>query len=478
MAQSRQRHDCESPVLEGVPAPASGQSVIDVDSCYLSQRLLRHWACFFGLAGILIGILGLIARLSGSVLLGSFIPHTKVISPAAALSVLALGALVVLVALVRNQNLRRLSMLAYLLMSLQVLVLLEHFHVIPGGVSSLLLLDHFSVQIDPRASVPEALSFVLLSLCFVFWPPWHRRHLVVALAAAAGALILPFALGSVYGLVLLSDTSFSPIVVPAAAGIIAIATGVLLAAFASLQARKACDAHAETNRRETMERLTKELRARGDQLEAVISSIADAVSITDADGALARCNDAARRMLRYGGYEDAAWDNRAQRCTYLHPEGAEFAHEDLPLSRSLRGETVTGEMIHMTWPDGTWRLVTSSSAPLRNADGDIVGAVLTNTDMTALHETQQETQRLLAQVQAEREWTFCLLDTLPAYVCLIRPDHQIAYANGRFSELFGAPADGEKCYERIVGCNHACEDCRAFQPLNTGEPVNYEWRHP
>jgi PAS domain S-box-containing protein len=476
MAQSRQKENPSPLALDSRSAIASEQSVMDVDSCYLSQTLVRHWACCFGLAGAFIGVLGLIARVSGSVLLGSFIPHSNVISPAAALSLLTLGALVVRVALVGDRNLGRLSILAYLLMSLQALVLLEHFQVSPSGVSSLLLPNHFLVHVDPRASVPAALSLMLLSLCFVFWPRWHRRHAVMPVAA--GALSLPFALGYVYDTVLLSDTSLSPIPAPAAAGIISIATGVLLVAFASQRALRICRAHAEMQRQAATERLAEELRARGDQLEAIVSSIADAVSITNADGALIRYNDAARRMLRYEGYEDASWGDRGQRCSYLHADGTAFAHDELPLSRSLRGEVVSSEMIQMAWPDGTSNWVTSSSAPLRDADGAIVGAVLTNSDMTILRQTQQETERLLAQVEAEREWMFCLLDTLPAYVCLIKPDHEIAYANGRFTELFGGFVKGEKCHERIVGCDQPCENCRAFQPLGSGNPVSYEWRHP
>jgi PAS domain S-box-containing protein len=478
MAQSRPQSPLDSVIPEESPLVLTAEVVVDVDSCYLSQRSLRLWACVFGASGGLIGLLGLIARLTGVTILGNFIPDTKVIEPSCALSLVAVGALVIRVALVRNADLKRLAVPAYLLILLQALVLPEHFGLLPIRLTTLLLPDRYPAQVDPRASVTAIIGLTLLSSCFALWKHWPRRHLAMTLAATAGTIALPSALGYVYGRPLLYSTSFSPISAPAAIGLIFIAVGVLLVSFSSVQAIRACDAHAARLRQEATERLAEELRARGDELEAVINSIADGVSITDPTGTLIRTNDAARRMLRYGGCEEAGWNARSRRCRYRRADGIEFAYDDLPLSRSLRGETVTGEIIQMVWPDESFTWVTSSSAPLRDKHGKLLGAVLTNTDMTSLRETQQETQRLLAQVQAEREWMFCLLDTLPAYVCLIRADHQIAYANGRFAELFGSPGEGEKCYEKIVGCDRACANCRAFEPLATGQPAHYEWRHP
>lgn len=136
---------------------------------------------------------------------------------------------------------------------------------------------------------------------------------------------------------------------------------------------------------------------RAGELDAVISAIADGVSICAADGTLIRCNDAARRMLRYG--DERVMRERFRRCEYRRSDGTLFALKDLPLSRSLRGGIVVGEIIEMVWPDGSSTWVNSSSAPILDQSGTVTGAVLTTTDITPLREAQRQIQRLAAQAQ-------------------------------------------------------------------------------
>lgn len=350
------------------------------------------------------------------------------------------------------------------------------------------------------------------------------------------------------------------------------------------------------------ENLADEAQRRAAEFDAIIGGIADAVSINDAEGRLVWCNDLAWKLLRYHGYAQATPEERLSRCRFMRADGTPFAFEDLPLTRALRGEIVAAEIIQMVWPDGESTWVTSSTAPLRDADGNLTGVVLTNTDITPLHRTQDalaesearyrtvgellphgifaldaqgeqlytspafldllglqpgeithtvwagllhpddveralaqrdeglrsgqywscefrvrgadgqwhwvmaravpirnqcgritswvgvnididevkhahgKVEALLAQMATERERLFSVLDNLPGYVCLIRPDHEFAYVSRRFVDLFGQPAEGQKCHDLNVGLDHPCENCRAFEPLATGRPVTYE-RH-
>ena len=132
---------------------------------------------------------------------------------------------------------------------------------------------------------------------------------------------------------------------------------------------------------------------RADELDAIINSIADAVSITDDQGRLIRTNEAGVRLLRYEGFARATVAERAQRCSYFGEDGIEYAPEQLPLARSLRGEIVEAELVEMVWPDGESTWVTASAAPLRDAAGRIVGAVLTNTDVTDRRRSEEELER-------------------------------------------------------------------------------------
>ncbi|MHB8993983.1 MAG: PAS domain-containing sensor histidine kinase [Armatimonadota bacterium] len=390
MAQPKPKYDFDSPPVEKSPDAVPQRTAMDVDSWYLSQRALRLWAFAFGAVGMLIGLLGLIARLTGHILLGSFIPGTKVISPAAALGLLALGALVVLVALVRNGSLKRVAVPACLLTLLQVLILLEHVESIPIRLTSLFLPDCFAAQVDPRASVPAAITIALLSLCLVFWTQWHRRHLAMTLAAIAGTLMLPFALGYVYANPLLYGSSFNPVAAPAAIGILSLAVGLYLASFASVQALRARDACAEARRREATDRLAQELRARGDELEAIINSCADSIMICDMRGNVVRTNSAFVRMLGYT--EEDLRLPLSQRAGLFMPHdvsGRPLDTSELPLTRALAGETVTNCPLILLPQTDRERAIVVTASPLRSSEGDPSGAVLTVTDVSDLHRAQK-----------------------------------------------------------------------------------------
>jgi PAS domain S-box-containing protein len=62
--------------------------------------------------------------------------------------------------------------------------------------------------------------------------------------------------------------------------------------------------------------------------------------------------------------------------------GAEYAPEEWPPARSLRGETVTGERAAIMRSDGTETLVEIDSVPVRSEDGDVSLAVAVIRDVT------------------------------------------------------------------------------------------------
>jgi len=96
----------------------------------------------------------------------------------------------------------------------------------------------------------------------------------------------------------------------------------------------------------------------------------------------------------------------------------------------------------------------------------------------ALQESRSEAERgrLLAQVEEERQRLYDVLDVMPGYVCLIDQNHEYRYMNRVFTELFGQPEPGQKCYQVAVGRDTPCPNCRAFEPLVDGEPVEYDWQ--
>ena len=70
-----------------------------------------------------------------------------------------------------------------------------------------------------------------------------------------------------------------------------------------------------------------------------------------------------------------------------------------------------------------------------------------------------------------------MLNSLPVFVHLKTADHMIRFANRRFIEIFGEPGD-KPCYEVVRGRSEPCEDCRAFEVLETKVPQKLEWTSP
>jgi signal transduction histidine kinase len=82
---------------------------------------------------------------------------------------------------------------------------------------------------------------------------------------------------------------------------------------------------------------------------------------------------------------------------YHRSTGHRYASTEWPLARALlHGETVADEVIEVERPDGGRRLVSMSAAPVRAADGRVLGAVATSLDVT-------EHERLLLAERAARE---------------------------------------------------------------------------
>lgn len=82
-----------------------------------------------------------------------------------------------------------------------------------------------------------------------------------------------------------------------------------------------------------------------------------------------------------------------------------------------------------------------------------------------------------AALEAERQKLYQVLDTLPAYVVLLTPDHEVPFANREFIKRFGAP-EGRKCYDFLFGRTSPCPDCETYKVLQTNAPHEWEWTGP
>lgn len=190
---------------------------------------------------------------------------------------------------------------------------------------------------------------------------------------------------------------------------------------------------------EETERLLAEVQRRAAEMDAIFRSLADGVLICGPDGSIVRTNRAASKMFGYAPEElGPSAADRIRRLAAETPNGRPLTEADAPSVRALRGETVQSQVLVIHPKDGDRPLwVATSAAPIRTASGEIVGAVLSFTDVTELHDLQRQQEDLLSAVSHD----------LRVPVTIIRGQAQIL---ARLLQKSGGNGSMERSIEAII----------------------------
>jgi PAS domain S-box-containing protein len=141
-------------------------------------------------------------------------------------------------------------------------------------------------------------------------------------------------------------------------------------------------------------------------LETILGQAADAIIVCDEAGRFTFANAAARRMALQEP-EGTTLDGIPEVLGVAHyPDGRRVPREEWSVGLALRGETTVGRESRMVRPDGSYYDVLISAAPLRNAEGDLVGAVAGLLDVTERKRAEAERDRLRdreIEVRAQKE---------------------------------------------------------------------------
>jgi len=182
-----------------------------------------------------------------------------------------------------------------------------------------------------------------------------------------------------------------------------VVSGAVLA-FHDVSAHKALD--------EALRRSERGAAAQASQLMAIFESMADAIIVFDRDGNVVQTNAADAELLGASDASDATetplrtLDQRDHLFTVLDERGQPSPTESWPFVRVLRGETLRGASamdITMGAPDGRALILNASGAPVRSADGEIVGGVLIGRDVTQRRRLEQQTREALDALMAMAE---------------------------------------------------------------------------
>ena len=157
---------------------------------------------------------------------------------------------------------------------------------------------------------------------------------------------------------------------------------------------------AQARRQADLARKTSESRAR--ELETILETITDGVAVFDRDGRIQRINRAAQALrCRFTPPADLSRPllERLAQAGMRDESGQALAPEQVPPIRVLNGETLSGansaDLVLRTLEGGDLHLQVSG-APLRDAEGQQVGAVVVSRDVTERRRLEQRTQHALA----------------------------------------------------------------------------------
>ena len=140
---------------------------------------------------------------------------------------------------------------------------------------------------------------------------------------------------------------------------------------------------------------------RAREVEAIFEAMADGIYVYDSQGHVLRTNAAAQTfnpLTREPGYMAGSFPERFSSFLLRDEQGQPLELSLIPVTRVLRGETLTGSHTSDTLllqQNGTDILLNVSGAPVRDDEGRIRGAVIVTRDITERRRLEQRTREAL-----------------------------------------------------------------------------------
>jgi PAS domain S-box-containing protein len=169
-------------------------------------------------------------------------------------------------------------------------------------------------------------------------------------------------------------------------------------------------------------------------LDAILYQMPTGVVVFDREAEIILANETASQILLQPLRGPFAEAFSAGPGVY-RPDGSQYALEETPGMRALHaGETVVAEQLYLRRPDGEERIAAVSATPLRDAAGEIIGAVSLIRDITEQSRAEQERvqqARLLEAIQ----------QSMPVGLAYLDRELRFVRINSTLASLAGLPAD-------------------------------------
>jgi PAS domain S-box-containing protein len=229
-------------------------------------------------------------------------------------------------------------------------------------------------------------------------------------------------------------------------------------------------------------RAQEELLRAKEEWERTFDAVPDLMAILDTQHRIVRVNRA--MAARLGIRPEEAVGLECYACVHGTAAPPDFC----PHRRLLAdGREFTAE-VHEDRLGGDFMV---SVSPVRDEQGAVVGAVHIARDITERKRAEEEIRRARDQLEArvrerteeleqanialqdERQRLFSVLEMIPGFIMLVRPDFSVAFANQTFRKIFGDPG-GRPCYEVMLKRKRPCLECRVPAVLAAG--AAREWQ--
>jgi PAS domain S-box-containing protein len=218
---------------------------------------------------------------------------------------------------------------------------------------------------------------------------------------------------------------------------------------AEAEARRVVEERAARRQAEIYER---EVRRSRDELDLILKSIAEGVTVQSPDGRFAFVNDAAARLCGFASAAEMLATPRDQilsQFEIFHEDGRPFAHADLPGRFAIHGQSSTVVLRFRAKRSGEERWSVVSAAPVVDPNGAIELAVSVFRDITETKHSEQAWQ-FLADATATLGESLDYKDTLKRLAQLAVPriadwcSVEVLAPSGELEQLEVAHVDATK----------------------------------
>jgi PAS domain S-box-containing protein len=223
---------------------------------------------------------------------------------------------------------------------------------------------------------------------------------------------------------------------------------------------------------QTRERAHADLHNQKEWFSTTLSSIGDAVIVTNPDGRVSFMNDVAQRLTGWSSTE-ANGHPLVDVFNIVNEETRQGAAD--PVAKVLESGNIAGLANHtlLIARDGKEYPIDDSAAPIRGVDGKILGVVLVFRDIS---ERQGAEAALLASERQLRLVT----DIAPVYLARVDMQHRYLFVNKGYAERFGIDRDqvvGKRIPE-VVGEQAYATFKSYVDRVLAGEVVEFEIEIP